>query len=84
MSIQSARDFLAKMAKDEEFRSRLAGCKTTAEKQQYAQGEGFEFTAEDIKAARTDLQDADLDVISGGSCCGYTCESEYHCGPHGG
>ena len=76
MSIQSARDFLTKVAKDEEFSKRLAGCKTRAEQYQLAQGAGFEFTAEEIKAAASELQDADLDVISGGSCCGSTCESE--------
>jgi predicted ribosomally synthesized peptide with nif11-like leader len=76
MSIQSARDFLTKVAKDEEFRKRLGGCKSGAEQQQFAQGAGFEFTGEEMKAAAGELQDADLDVISGGSCCGYTCESE--------
>jgi len=31
MSIESARDFLTKVAKDEEFRNRLGGCKTRAD-----------------------------------------------------
>ena len=76
MSIQSARDFLTKVAKDEEFRKGLGGCKSRAEQQQFAQGAGFEFTVDEMKAAASELQDADLDVISGGSCCGHTCESE--------
>ena len=77
MSIQSARDFLSKVAKDEEFRKGLGGCKTKTEQQLFAQGAGFEFTKDEIKAAAGELQDADLDVVSGGSCCGYTCEPEH-------
>ena len=81
MSIESARDFLTKVAKDEEFRKGLGGCKTRADQYQFAQRAGFEFTGDEMKAAAGELQDADLEVISGGSCCGYTCESEPHpCG----
>ena len=69
MSIQGARDFLTKVAKDEEFSKRLGGCKTRADQHQWAQGAGFEFTGDEMKAATGELQDADLDVISGG-CCG--------------
>jgi predicted ribosomally synthesized peptide with nif11-like leader len=72
MSIQSARDFLTKVSKDEEFRTRLGGCKNRADQYQLAEGAGFEFTADEMKAAGSELQDADLDVISGG-CCGSEC-----------
>jgi predicted ribosomally synthesized peptide with nif11-like leader len=75
MSIESARDFLTKLKKDEEFRKGLGGCKTGAEQQQFAQGAGFDFTGDEMKAAASELQDADLDAVSGGSCCGHTCES---------
>jgi len=75
MSMQSARDFLTKVAKDEEFSKRLSGCKTRADQYQLAQGAGFEFTGDEMKAAGSELQDADLDVISGG-CCGFTCEND--------
>jgi predicted ribosomally synthesized peptide with nif11-like leader len=74
--MQSARDFLTKVSKDEEFRKGLGGCKTRADQHQFAQGAGFEFTGEEIKAAGSELQDAELDVISGGTCCNHTCESE--------
>jgi len=80
MSIQSARDFLTKVSKDEEFRTRLGGCKTGADRYQFAQGAGFEFTGDEMRAAASELQDADLDGISGGSCCGFTCEPETTCG----
>ena len=69
MSIQSARDLLTKVSKDEEFRKRLGGCETGADRYQFAHGAGFEFTGDEMKAAASELQDADLDVISGG-CCG--------------
>jgi predicted ribosomally synthesized peptide with nif11-like leader len=76
MSIESARDFLSKVAKDEEFRKGLDGCKSRAEQQQFAQGAGFEFTGDEVKAAAGELQDTDLDLVSGGSCCGFTCEHD--------
>jgi predicted ribosomally synthesized peptide with nif11-like leader len=76
MSIQSARDFLTKVSKDEEFRGRLSGCKNRADQQQFAQGAGFEFTGEEMRAAASELQDADLETVSGGSCCSATCEAE--------
>jgi predicted ribosomally synthesized peptide with nif11-like leader len=81
MSIQSARDFMTKLRHDGEFRKGLSACKSGAEQQQFALRAGFEFTGEEIRAASGELQDSDLDVISGGHCCGYTCESEPHsCG----
>ncbi len=69
MSIQSARDFLAKVASDEQFRCGLTACKPGAEQQKYAQAAGFDFTSEEINTVRSEIQDADLDVVSGG-CCG--------------
>ncbi len=66
MSIQSARDFLVKAAKDEEFRKRLDGCNTEAELHRFAREAGFTFTEGEVRAARAELQDADLDLISGG------------------
>ncbi len=36
MSIESARDFLTKVAMHEKFRAGLEGCKTGAERQQFA------------------------------------------------
>lgn len=66
MSIQSARDFLVKIAKDEEFRNRLSACKTTVEQLRCAQEAGFEFTSDEMRAAHSELQDVDLEVISGG------------------
>jgi predicted ribosomally synthesized peptide with nif11-like leader len=73
MSTQGGRNFLTKVAKDEEFCKRLGGCKTGADRIQFAQGAGFEFSGDEMKAAGSELQDADLDVISGG-CCG-SCEN---------
>ena len=81
MSIESARGFLTKVAKDEEFRKGLSGCKSRVDQYQFAQGAGFEFTGDEMKAAAGELQDADLEVITGGGrCCGHTCESEQPCG----
>ncbi len=66
MSIQSARDFLTKLAKDEKLRTGLEGCSTGSERHQVALKAGFDFTGEEIRAARSELQDQDLDGVSGG------------------
>ncbi len=66
MSIESARHFLTKVAKDEKFRSSLSGCKTETERRQFALGAGFDFTGDELRMARGELQDSDLDGISGG------------------
>jgi predicted ribosomally synthesized peptide with nif11-like leader len=60
---------VTKVAKDEEFRKGLEGCNTRADQYQFAQGAGFEFTRDEIRAAGSELQDADLEVISGGLAC---------------
>lgn len=74
MSIESARQFVAKVAKDEEFQEKLGACKSRAEQLQFAQAAGFEFTGDEIRAAQSELQDSDLDAVSGSGCCG--CEND--------
>jgi predicted ribosomally synthesized peptide with nif11-like leader len=82
MSIQSARDFLTKVTKDEEFRKGLTGCKSGADRHEFAKGAGFEFTVDEIKAASSELQDADLETVFGGvTACG-TSDTQ-HCGVDG-
>lgn len=76
MSMLSAREFLAKVGSDESFRQGLAGCRNRGEQHAFARAAGFDFTADEVRAAGNDLQDADLDAVSGGSCCGATCEPE--------
>ncbi len=80
MSIQSARDFLSKVASDGEFRKGLTGCKTKTDQLRYAQRAGYDFTGEEVGAARTELQDRDLDSVSGGAldCC-FGCENDAGC-----
>ena len=40
MSFETARSFLSKVAKDEEFRKRLSGCGTRDEQLEFARGAG--------------------------------------------
>ena len=77
MSIQGAREFLAKVAGDETLRQGLGGCESRAAQHEFARAAGFDFTPDELKAAMTEVQDDDLDTMSGGSCCGYTCEPEH-------
>jgi predicted ribosomally synthesized peptide with nif11-like leader len=71
MAIGSARDFLTKVRKDAEFCQRLRDCKSRAEQSEFVRQAGFQFSREEIRAASGELEDADLDMISGGAqCCG--------------
>lgn len=71
MSVESAKAFLEKLAKDPELRKRLEQAPDTEARRQIAKEEGFQFTKDDFKAATgihpdDALSDADLDAVAGG------------------
>jgi len=76
MSIDHAKAFLQELSGNEELKARLSACITPEKRMLCAKESGFEFTAEELNSARTGLSDEKLDAISGGSCCGHTCEPE--------
>lgn len=69
MSIESARAFVGKVSKDDVFRKQLSSCKNRDEQQRFAKAAGFDFTGDEIKTAQSEIQDADLDQVSGAGCC---------------
>ena len=76
MSMESARQFLSRVESDEGFRQGLGACKSREAQHEFARAAGFDFTVDEVRAASTEIQDDDLDRVSGGNCCGSTCESE--------
>lgn len=66
MSIESAKAYLERLEIDEEFRNRVMECRSSQERMEYAQSEGFSFTAEDILSIKGDLSEEDLDRVAGG------------------
>ncbi len=80
MSIEGARGFLARLAEDAQFRKGLGDCKTEDEQLKFALRAGFNFTSVELRTARGELQDADLDGITGGASIASTCLQETLCG----
>ncbi len=80
MSIEQAREFLKRVKNEPDLLKQAASFKTREERQQWTQGLGYDFTGEELKQASSELTDEDLELVAaGGTCCGYTCESEHAC-----
>ena len=68
MSIEQAQAFMEKVKNDEDLAKRLVEASDSESKLEIARQEGFEFNLEDIKKAKEELSDDDLDGVAGGGC----------------
>ncbi len=66
MSLDQAKAFMALVSGDKELQVRLGACDSSAERFIMARELGFTFSAEELKLARTELSDEDLDAVAGG------------------
>jgi predicted ribosomally synthesized peptide with nif11-like leader len=66
MSIQSAQAFLERMRTDPALVDRLAKAASPQDRRALALSLGFDFTAEELDAAKKELPDEELDRIGGG------------------
>ncbi|MFC1679842.1 Nif11-like leader peptide family natural product precursor [Elusimicrobiota bacterium] len=66
MSLESAKAFIDRIKTDEEFAKKVAACKDAETRMALATAEGFEFTAEQIKDASSELSEEDLRGVDGG------------------
>ena len=69
MSVESAKEFLKKLAKDEAFKKSIESA-SDEEKQKIVKEAGFDFTKDEIKevvGGSSELSDADLEKVAGGS-----------------
>ncbi len=76
MSADQAKAFLRELAVNKVLREQLCSISSAEERMEIARESGFEFTVDEFCAARSELLEDELDAISGGSCCGSTCEEE--------
>ena len=71
MSIESAKEFLKKLAKDEVFRKSLENASSDEERKKIVKDTGFYFTKDDLEelAAQVsgELSDGELEQVAGGS-----------------
>ncbi len=65
MSLESARAFVDRFKKDEEFRQSLQDA-DQEKVRAILEAEGFEFTEEEYDTARSELSDEELDAVAGG------------------
>jgi predicted ribosomally synthesized peptide with nif11-like leader len=82
MSLESAREFITKLRKEPDLYKKAAAFKSREEREAWAKGLGYDFTAEELKQAFDEmskggeLTDEELEIVAGGKCCGGTCESD--------
>jgi len=67
MSIESANAFIERMKTDEEFAKKIMAETTAESRMELARGEGFDFTAEEMRQSSDDLTDEELDAVAGGA-----------------
>jgi predicted ribosomally synthesized peptide with nif11-like leader len=68
MSVESAKAYMERLKKDQDFARKTEQCITDAQ-MTLASDEGYTFTPEELKQVATEvtLTDADLDTVAGGS-----------------
>ncbi len=74
MSLESAKAFVKKMQEDDEFAKSFFACNEPESRKDFIKDKGFEFTKEEAEEAQQGID------ISGGSCCGRTCETDHKAG----
>ncbi len=63
MSIQSAKDFIQRLIDDRSFRQCVRDASTPEERRRIAELEGFDFTSEEIEAAKVGVTDEELNNL---------------------
>ena len=66
MSIEQAKAFIEKMKTDEEFTKRIMAIEDSDAQFQAIAEAGFDFTKEELEQVRQEVDEADLEQISGG------------------
>ena len=66
MSIKSAKEFLERISKDEEFHKSCAALENVEQKDVFFKKNGFDFSKEEFEEVLSELNDSDLDGVAGG------------------
>ncbi len=70
MSIQSAKDFLEKMKKDEDFRKECIKKSSSEDRMKFIKMNGFDFSKEEFKQVKSELGEDELEAIIGAGTSG--------------
>ena len=71
MSIKSAEEFLKKTTTDVDFLNHYNTLEYTDQKDIFLNENGFNFTKEELKEVKSELNDEDLDSVAGGGYIGH-------------
>ena len=67
MSIESAKNFIDRMKTDEEFAKKVNESKDADARMEFVKTAGFDFIPAEIREAKEELSDEELDAVAGGS-----------------
>ncbi len=70
MSIQSAKEFLEKMKKDEDFRKECSKKSSSEDRMNFLMMNGFDFSKEEFKQVKSELSKDELEAIIGAGTSG--------------
>ena len=66
MSIESAKEFLERVKNDEDFKKEVAEIATAEKRMEFVKTQGFDFKKEELDTITSELDDDELDFVSGG------------------
>lgn len=79
MSIQMAKDYVARFIADEDFSRRVIAAEDAFDRRKFVEAEGFKFSKSEIDSVAADLSPEELSEITRGPWTGSMCE----CGREG-
>ena len=79
MSIQTAKDYVARFLADEDFARRVIAAEDAFARRKLVEAEGFKFSMSEIDSVAADLSPEELSEITRGTWTGSMCE----CGREG-
>ena len=77
MSVESAKLFIERMKTDKEFAQKVTDCKDTEARIAFVKAAGFDFTSDEAKKATGELNEEELDALSGGKGSSYSCYGDF-------
>ncbi len=70
MSMEQVKAFIEKMKSDEAFSKRIMAIENQDERFKAIEKAGFDFSEKELEDAAKEIDDADLEQVSGGACGG--------------
>ncbi len=71
MSLESAKAFIEKMQKNDDFAQSFFACSEPEARKAFIKEKGYDFTKEELDEVRVGF-----DEVAGGKCCGHSCEHD--------